>query len=155
MRPTFGLPPMWPGRPAIDQLTECAAGLFIWAEIAMTFMEERWGDPDAKLKLVLARNLGKQSESLDTLYRQSLELFFGDADVPTLALFRAVLGIIITAKVSLHREDLKHFLGPQLKKENWRFNAILYGLSSVMELGGSIRLRHLSFAEFLCDPERC
>jgi hypothetical protein len=155
MRPTFGLPTTWPGRPVINQLTKRAAGLFIWAKTAMAFVEEKWGDPIAKLKLVLAGDLGKQKENIDALYQQILDFSFKDADDTVLDLFCAVVGAIIVAKGPLRCEDLKHFLQRQNDSEDVRFNAIIYNLSSVIELDGFLRLRHLSFAEFLTDPNRC
>jgi len=40
--PEIGLPSTWPGEVAIDQLTDRAAGLFIWAKTAMAFMEDKF-----------------------------------------------------------------------------------------------------------------
>jgi hypothetical protein len=155
IRPTLGLPPIWPGKPAIDQLTKRAAGLFIWAKTAMEFMGERRGKPNTKLQLILAGNFGTKSEGIDTLYRNILHFSFEDSDDTTLQLFRMVLGTIIVAKVPLHRDDLKHFLhvmGRQNIEDDWEIDAILYNLSSVVDLDGSL---DASFVEFLSNPNRC
>jgi hypothetical protein len=145
----------WPGELAIEQLTTRAAGLFIWAKTAMKFMEQTWQDPNKLLQLVLAGNLGDQSENIDTLYEHILQASFVDADDITLALFRQIVGAIIVAKVPLHRNDLKYFLRQRDGRNAWRVNQILNRLSSVIEVDELLRLRHLSFAEFLSDPDRC
>jgi hypothetical protein len=156
IRPKFGLASTWPDRREIDRLTERAAGLFIWAKTAMAFMEETRGNhsPAEKLKLIIAGHLGRH-DNIDVLYRQILEFSFRDADETRFQLFRAVLGTIIVAKGPLNRDDLGYFIGNLDNDNSWQINVILYNLSSVIELDGSLRLRHLSFAEFLTDAERC
>ena len=62
----------------MDQLTDRAAGLFVWVKAAMEFMEEEGeANPDTKLGIVLAGNLGKATDNVDTLYRQILHFHFG------------------------------------------------------------------------------
>ena len=155
IRPAFGLPFTWPGERAMDQLVERAAGLFIWAKTAMEFIGEKWGDPDDKLKLVLAGNLGEHSKNIDKLYQDILQFSFADANKSTLALFKDVVGAIIVAKVPLHRDDLKYLPDELDDKSNRQLSSILYHLSSVIDFVGTLRIRHLSFAEFMCDPNRC
>jgi hypothetical protein len=156
IRPRFGLASTWPDSQEFDRLTERAGGLFIWAKTAMAFMEETRGNhsPAEKLKLIIAGHLGKH-DNIDILYRQILEFSFRDAEDVMFELFRAVFGIIIVTKAPLHRDDLKHFMGSLGDGNEWRINVILYNLSSVIQLDSSLRLRHLSFAEFLTDAERC
>jgi hypothetical protein len=151
------LPP-WPEKPAIDQLTERAAGLFVWAKTAMTFMEEEDGDPDSRLERVLSGKLGQGTDNIDSLYRQILAFNFRKSSNSTLELFREVVGAITFAKTPLRRNDLKYFLGRQTAEDERQFNIILDRLSSVISVGeadGLLCLRHLSFAEFLGDTNRC
>jgi NACHT domain len=152
--PNLGLPLSWPGEDKIEQLTHRAAGLFIWAQTAMSFMEEGWCDPAVKLDLVLTGNLGTMNENIDMLYRHILDYSFRDADGATLVVLRAAVGAIIVAKAPLHSNDLKYF-ATLLGNEEWRLNAILLRLSSVICMNPLLRIRHLSFAEFLTDPDRC
>jgi hypothetical protein len=151
---TLGMPPSWPGQLVMSKLTELAAGLFIWASTAMAFMEERRGKISTKLRLVLAGNFGQHNNSIDTLYKQILDFSFKDSDDTTLALFKEVMGTIITAKVPIHHDDLKYFLRPQ-DENDWEVVTILHSLSSVIDVDDFLRLRHLSFAEFLTDAIRC
>jgi hypothetical protein len=64
-----------------------------------------------------------------------------------------VATVILLAKITLHVDDLPSFvLQPKAS-----VTVILNKLSSVISVGSDsgIRIRHLSFAEFLCDPNKC
>ena|ERR1700722_9712419 len=153
IRLRFRLDSSWPHKSAIDQLLERAAGLFIWATTAMAFMEEaRYQN---RLDLVLAGKLGKKEEIMDGLYRGILDYYFKDAEAAIIDHFKTLFGVIIAAKVPIHRDDLKYFLGPIYNQNAPCFNAILFDLSSVIEQGDFLSLKHLSFAEFLTDSNRC
>ena len=154
------LSPTWPEKAVITRLTARAAGLFIWAKTAMAFMEEghREGTPKTQLKLILDGELGKGRNNIDTLYQQILDISFKDSEDAMLETFRAVVGAIVIAKIPLHRDDLKHFLGRRGDEDETKFDTVLQKLSSVISKGdsdGLLRLRHLSFAEFLSDARRC
>jgi hypothetical protein len=153
--PDLGFLPSWPGEPVIEQLTHRAAGLFIWAQTAVSFMEEGWCDPTTKLQLVLAGNLGVMNENVDILYQQILDYSFRGADDTTLRLLKVALGTIIVSQVPLHRDDLKFFMSQDGNVDEWRLSAILHRLSSVIRVTPLLRTRHLSFAEFLTDTNRC
>ena len=77
----------WPGQTKIDQLTTCAAGVFIWAETVIRFVDNGGDAPDQQLDLVL-EGLGKEGDTIDALYRKILRVSFGDADNHTLDAFR-------------------------------------------------------------------
>jgi hypothetical protein len=155
--PELGLPSIWPGIPKKMQLTERAAGLFIWAKTTIAFIAENQGNPATKLQLILDGELGKGKENIDSLYRQILHYAFKGASDDTLELFRAVVGTITVAKVPIHRYDLKHFLGREDDEDDRQIGVILHKLSSVIAKGedGLLHVRHLSFVEFLSDVKRC
>ena len=155
IRPSLGMSSTWPGKSAMDRLTERAAGLFIWAKTAIAFMEEKRGKPAGKLDLILAGDLGTRNDNVDSLYRQILDFYFSDVDDSMFDLFKAVIGAIIVVKIPFHRDDLKHFLGIQDEEDERQIGVILHSLSSVISADGTIRLRHFSFAEFLTDAKRC
>jgi len=141
VRPNLGMTSEWPGEDAMNQLTERAGGLFIWAKTAMAFMEEKGGKPSDKLKLILAGDLGDRNDNVDTLYRQILNFNFDGEDDPLFDLFKAVVGIVIIAKTPLHRDDLKHFLGRLDEEGERQLRVILHNLSSVIDIDGLLRLR--------------
>ena len=141
-------------------MTERAAGLFIWAKTAMDFMEEEKEEdnPRSKLKLILEGKLGRGADNIDTLYRQVLNFHFSNAKGTTLELLRSVLGTIIVAKTPLRPDTLKHIVGRRGEEDERQIEVILCRLSSVISKGdhdSTLRLKHLSFSEFITDAERC
>jgi len=141
----------WPGKQVLDALTTRAAGLFIWAETVVKFVEQ--GFPDERLKLVLKGELGG-SDNLTKLYRQILELSFQGIRGPELEVSKFVIAAIVLAKLPLHYDDLHDFVAHS--KLSVRF--VLDKLSSVISSGGAdkrLRIGHMSFSEFLCDRKRC
>jgi len=155
IRPTLGLPDSWPEKSVFERLTKNASGLFMWAKTAMAFLEEGWDNPIAKLELILHGKMGNQNENIDALYQRVLEYSFKGIDNTTLELFRVVVGAVIVSKIPLGRCYLKYCLAREDDEADRQINVILDRLSSVMETNGFLSLRHLSFAEFLCDPDRC
>jgi hypothetical protein len=143
--------PDWPTGRVVDILTARAAGLFIWAETVVRFVEQ--GLPEERLEHVLDGDLG-QVDNVTQLYRQILELLFPEASDRTLLnVLNQVMTAIIFAKIPLHVDDLPRFiLQPQSS-----VNFILHKLSSVISVGHDTRIRvnHLSFVEFMCDARRC
>jgi hypothetical protein len=150
----YSLSPTWPGESAIKQLTSRAAGLFVWADTAMKFMEH--GIPNKRLKSILQDRFHYGEERLDGLYRQVINLSFQDATDEELEIFKLVVGTVVLAKTPLRRKDLGCFLGRN--EEEASITSILLNLSSVISIGTAddfIHISHLSFAEFICDPQRC
>jgi hypothetical protein len=141
----------WPGHQVLDALTAKAAGLFIWAETVMKFMEQ--GPPDEQLKLVLAGDV-RGVDNITNLYKQILEFSFPAVQSETLELFKLVVSTIVLAKVPLRSDDLHQFV----LKPKVSVAFILRKLSSVISVEGTekwLRIGHLSFTEFLCDHRRC
>ena len=144
------LPPTWPGGPIIEQLTERATGLFIWADTLTKFV--RQDDPVDQLDLVLA---GKLGSDIDALYRRILEISFRDPSKTLLKAFQMVVGTILLAKIPLRRDVLKNLLGNVVKETT--MDVILNRLRSVISgrHDDLLRVSHQSFADFLGDPTRC
>ena len=93
----------WPGERVLDILTTRAAGLFIWAETVVRFVERDL--PDEQLEHVLNGDLG-EGDNVTILYRQILEHLFRDASDRTLYVFNQVVATIILAKIPFHVDDL-------------------------------------------------
>jgi len=140
----------WPGEKVLDTLTTQAAGLFIWAETVIRFVQK--GLPDECLEHVLKGDLGG-GDNVTQLYHQVLELSFGEADSHTLEVFNCVVTAVILAKIPFHPNDLAGFLS----KPKASVNFILDKLSSVISIldGDKIGIKHVLFTEFMCDPQRC
>jgi len=143
--------PEWPGKHILNTLMTQAAGLFIWAETVMKFVEQ--GFPGERLELVLTGELGG-SDNLTKLYRQILELSFQGIRGPELEVSKFIIAAIVLAKTPLHYNDLPDFVS-QLKL---LVMFVLDKLSSVISSRSTdkcLQISHLSFSEFLCDQGRC
>jgi hypothetical protein len=134
----------------LDTLTARAAGLFIWAETVVRFMEQ--GVHEERLQRVPKGGIGG-GDDIAKLYEQILEFSFKEADDFTLKTFNRVIAAIVLAKVPLHEDDLPHLIAQRKSS----IMSILGKLSSVISIGADrhYRINHLSFREYLCDSDRC
>jgi hypothetical protein len=150
----ISLSPTWPGEAIIKQLTSRAAGLFVWADTVMRFVEQ--GIPNKRLNSILHDRFSYGDERLDGLYRHVMNLSFSDATDDELEIYRLVIGAVVLARVPLRLRDIRYFLCREEEEASITF--IFQKLSSVISTGTAdepIHISHLSFAEFICDPQRC
>ena len=149
----YSLSPTWPGESIIKQVTKHAAGLFIWADTVVKFVEH--GIPNRRLNTILQDQFRSGAERLDRLYCQVMNLSCQDLSDDELEIYKLVIGAVVLAKIPLRRQDLRYFLGRD--EEEASITAILLNLSSVISTTADdfIHVSHLSFAEFICDPHRC
>lgn len=139
----------------VEQLTRQAAGLFIWAYTLVQFVDHKHIAPDVRLNLILDGDYKDESDTIGGLYNRILHSAYGEAEGDNLRAFHAILGIIILAKVPLQHKALIHFLDKEITETEIDF--VLHKLSSVVSIGDEdkkIHLCHLSFRDFLCDPQR-
>ena len=141
------LPPAWPGEEAIEGFTKRSAGLFIYADTLIKFVDE--GQPKEQLESILSGPL--HHGSITQLYRQILDVSFKDPSATVLEGFRKVTGTIILAKIPLRRQDIAHLLD----MEPIALDHICRGLRSVLGTGYPLRFVHQSFVDFLMDFEGC
>jgi len=139
------LPPKWPGEPVIKQLTNKAAGLFIWAKTVIRFLEE--DIPAERLSLIMDGKL--ETGDIDQLYLTILNNAFEHDRIGTA---KAVLGTIVLGKIPLQDKDIKNLLGESLGTVEF----VLQKMQSVLVRDGKhgIGITHQSFADFLSDPVR-
>jgi hypothetical protein len=150
----YSLPLNWPGDRIIEQLTERGAGLFIWADTVVKFVEQ--GIPNMRLNSIFNGRFQDAEGTLDGLYRQVLNLSFQMATAEEIEIYKQVVGAIVLAKIPLRRHDLGYFLDRDQEEES--ITSILVKLSSVISAGAGnepIHISHLSFAEFVCNRGRC
>jgi hypothetical protein len=157
----YRLPPDWPGSSIVRDLVKMAVPLFILAATVCRFIEDQaWSDPAEQLKKVLRYRPGtRQSEinKLDETYRPVLDqLVVGRSEAAKTALvegFRSVVGSIVLLVEPLSTSSLAHLLdipGPTIDGK-------LASLHSVLSVPASaespVRMFHLSFRDFLVDPD--
>ena len=144
---TPSLPSGWPGAETVESFTKRAAGLFIYADTLIKFVDE--GQPVEQLQRVLLEPV--YHENLTHLYRQILTVSFKNPSPTVLEQFRNVTGTIILAKTPLRRQDLIDLLD----MEPIALNHICQGLRSVLDTGDLLRFTHQSFVDFLMTSEGC
>ena len=141
------LSPTWPGMEAIECLTNRSAGLFIYADTLIKFVDE--GQPDEQLKSILSGTL--HHGSITELYSQVLNVSFKNPSEMVLEGFRKVTGTIILAKIPLGRQDILHLLD----MTPVALDHICHGLRSVLGSGDPLHFVHQSFVDFLMDSDGC
>lgn len=145
------LAPNRPWQQVLDVLTARTAGLFIWADTVVKFVEQ--GLPVERLELALDGDLGG-GDNITKLYQHVLQHSFPEADGRMLEVFRLVVGTIVTAKRPIHYADLKQFV---LEPDS-SIKFILDKLSSVISISNPdkiLRIGHSSFSEFISNAKRC
>jgi hypothetical protein len=144
----------WPGEGRINRLAVRSAGLFIWADTLIRFVDNEKDTADRQLDLVLHGDIGEEGDVITKLYRRILDVSFGNSEVRILDALHAVVGTVVLAKVPLRRKDLAHFLSTPIQETVIDF--ILNKLSSVISIGTTdqlIHICHLSFVDFICNPD--
>lgn len=150
-----GLALPWPSEKDIEALVELSAGLFIYANSVVLFVDQRdsYG-PESQLRAVLhlkARpvdhNGNHPLSKLDAFYMLVLQR------VPA-SILRPVQWILLATSLKMPKLvgwDLPHFLGlsePQFQRACQVLHPVM------MVDGHSIRFYHESFLDFMTDPAR-
>jgi hypothetical protein len=150
----------WPNKSTIQVLVKMAVPLFIFAATVCRFLADRkGGNPDKKLKKVLEHQTKSQKSKLDNTYLPVLEQLLIDLSssekVQMLDQFRVIVGSIIILASPLSTRSLAQMLDVSVDN----IDDILDWLHSVLSVpsasGSPVRLLHLSFRDFLLDPEKC
>ena len=155
------LPPDWPGCHIAQALVEMAVPLFIFATTVCRFIRDpAWRDPDGQLAKVLqyqSRTQQSEIDKLDATYRPVLDQLLPDSKAAKKSIvdeFRAVVGPIVLLTEPISIRSLARLLGIA---ENVVFRR-LEPLHSVLNVPASpespVRIFHLSFRDFLVDPDK-
>ncbi|KZT33669.1 WD40 repeat-like protein [Sistotremastrum suecicum HHB10207 ss-3] len=147
--------PEWPEAKLRTEFVQRTAGLFIWASTALETIKDSW-DPHAELLSLIresAVNRGAQ-ETLHDLYRRTVNKF-GQWDDPNFArAFRTAVGAIIVLRDPLSPDAIDNLIGDELGAH--RPDHVFSVMGSVLRIvGGTVRLLHPSFSDFLTDGSRC
>ena len=156
------LPFSWPGLEAMSVLVEMAVPLFIFAATLCRFVEDpAWSDPTGQLKKVLQyRNMKSDSEmdNLDATYSPVLnQLIYRRAEKAQKSLvgrFRRIVGTIVHLAEPLSRLSLASLLNINSQEVEGQLSSLHSVLSVPSSADSPIRMLHLSFREFLIDPDK-
>jgi len=156
------LPLEWPGPEVVHTLVQMAVPLFIFAATVCRFIQESGCEPRQQLAQVLqyqSKTHQSEVDKLDATYRPVLDrLLVGSeaAKRSVVARFRPVVGSIVLLAEPLSIRSLARLLGIS---EDTVFHQ-LQPLHSVLRVPASadsespVRTFHLSFRDFLVDPDK-
>ncbi|KLO04488.1 hypothetical protein SCHPADRAFT_1003285 [Schizopora paradoxa] len=158
----FDLPKEWPRREEIEEMTTYASGLFIWADMAVKYIEARDGagnDPVERLQNVLddirdeGRSRIKGENRVDTLYARIIFEAFPRSIEDERERAKRVLAAVLLAKEPLQKEDLIELMSPQISH-----NTVMSTLSKLKAIIPSsdyrLRVCHKSVSDFGLSRER-
>ncbi|KAH8750139.1 hypothetical protein F5883DRAFT_225734 [Diaporthe sp. PMI_573] len=159
------LPETWPGQPEIQNLVKIAVPLFIFAATTCRLVRQRgFGSPEKQLRKVLDYKTKFQPSELD--FASKLELTYQPALNQQLAdlspaeedeavkQFRRIVGTIVILSSPLSTTALGRLMDIPRHVIDERLD-LLRSVLSVPETSTSpVRLFHLSFRDFLVDPQQ-
>ncbi|KAI9856456.1 MAG: hypothetical protein M1813_009112 [Trichoglossum hirsutum] len=148
----------WPRRDQIQALVELAVPLFIFAATVCRYIADQRDNPTKRLEVVLQYQSATQVSKLDRTYLPILSQLFDDEDEADrqrrIDEFRDIVGSIVVLESPLSISSLASLF--QISKEDIRCR--LDSLHSVLSIPDSeelpVRLLHLSFRDFLVDPQK-
>ena len=156
----------WPMKDQLDVLCERAAGLFVYAVATIKFIGKQSASPRKQLDLLLQSPQSSVREAntefrgnitLDSLYTSILHGAFGEKDDPDNdPNTRSVLGAMALAANPLSPSTIATLLSLDTLDD------VLPPLASVQSLlilqediDSPVRPFHVSFPEFITNPDRC
>jgi len=156
------LQPDWPGPQIVQALVDMAVPLFIFAATVSRFIRDpAWCDPDGQLAKVLEYRLGTQQSEIDKLdatYRPVLDrLLVGSKAARSSLLdeFRTVVGSIVLLAEPLTTQSLARLLDIPETVVIRRLESLHSVFSVPASTNSPVRTFHLSFRDFLIDPDKC
>ncbi|KAL8671687.1 MAG: hypothetical protein Q9168_003809 [Polycauliona sp. 1 TL-2023] len=163
----FRLPIEWPPPEALETLAAKAGGLFIFAATACRFIGgASHAKPQKRLDQICGSTTTNKlmTEELDQMYTLVLQNsikgdYTSEEQESTESLFRHVVGTIVILLDPLPISELFKLLsGPELETEE-ELETMLETLHSVIDVpedpSKPVKALHLSFHDFLLDPNRC
>jgi hypothetical protein len=155
------LPLDWPSSHTIQDLVQMAVPLFIFAATICRFIEDpAWADPAGQLAKVLEyRSRTQQSEisKLDATYRPILDQLLTGTEVAKRSLaneVRIVVGSIVLLAEPLSTSSLARLLDIPKSVIDRRLMSLHSILSVPASAESPVRMFHLSFRDFLTDPDK-
>ncbi|KAF2732552.1 hypothetical protein EJ04DRAFT_469956, partial [Polyplosphaeria fusca] len=147
----------WPTTDQIQALVELAVPLFIFAATVCRYIGTKGGHPEGHLRKVLEYQKSTFSQ-LDRTYLPILEQLLDEQDEDErevwLQAFQKLVGSIVILESPLCITSLARLLQVPLTEIECRLDALHSVLSVPDSQDVPVRLLHLSFRDFLIDPQR-
>ncbi|KDQ11747.1 hypothetical protein BOTBODRAFT_162584 [Botryobasidium botryosum FD-172 SS1] len=169
--------PTWPGDSTVRQLARRADGLFIWAKVACALLKQAAESSvrEKRLKELLASSMADDpARRLPALYERAIRESFATGESLATSetsspskhpltgddndqVIRTVLGAIVVARIPLSESALAALL--RSRDGDIKVPEVVQKLQSVLYVnrakGGTIRVCHTSFRDFLVDSKYC
>ncbi|CAG8235214.1 unnamed protein product [Penicillium salamii] len=149
------LPNDWPGDVNFDILVELSVPLFIFAATACRVFQDYRLDPEASLAEILAHK--NDGSGFDATYRPVLDRLLrgqdGGKQRRLVQEFHETVGAIVMLESPLSVVSLSRLLDLSEKQIYTTLNSFHSVLNVPNELTQPVRMFHLSFRDFLLDPE--
>ncbi|KAH6986679.1 vegetative incompatibility protein HET-E-1 [Ilyonectria destructans] len=154
------LPLDWPGKANVQLLVKRAIPLFIFAATICRFISDRnFGDPNAQLKEVLQFQRQGQMSQLSATYLPILNRLVDGMENRQrdhlIERFRHIVGSIVVLGNPLPISALGRLLNTQKETVHAQMDLLHSVLSIPSSEQSPVRMLHLSFRDFLVDPEEC
>jgi len=147
----------WPTKDQIQTLVQMAIPLFIFAATTCRYIGDRRDNPRKRLNVVIGYQKTKASK-LDKTYLPILNQLFDDEDKDNwerrTSEFREIVGSIVVLERPLSIVSLAYLLGIPKDDISCRLDSLHSVLSVPDDEDVPVRLLHLSFREFLLDPQK-
>ncbi|RAQ98842.1 vegetative incompatibility protein HET-E-1 [Stemphylium lycopersici] len=147
----------WPAKQQVTALVELAVPLFIYAATVCRYVGSKGSNPTAFLNKVLEYQKATFSQ-LDRTYLPMLDQLLSEQEEDEkeawLQAFREVVGSVIVLKSPLSAVSLARLLQVPQEEVKCRLDSLHSVLSVPNSENGPIRLLHLSFREFLVNPQK-
>ncbi len=149
----------WPKKEVIEEMTDCAAGLFIWAYMVVTYIGRRTADDPADRLRVVLNDIKTQSgiergDQVDHLYARIIFETFRDSENRKKA--KSILAAVSLAKEPLWKDDLITLLSIDTSDSSTgRMIEFTLGLlSPIINDEHRVRVRHKTVSDFLSSHKR-
>jgi len=149
----------WPGQTNTKTLVDMAIPLFIFAATVCRFIKERrCGGPDQQLAKILKYQTRSQRSKLDATYLPILEQQVVGLTISekqdVMNDFRTVVGSIVLLAEPLPASLLAALVGVPKAVVDARLDLLHSVFSVPSDSRSPVRLFHLSFRDFLVDPDK-
>lgn len=150
---TCQLPSAWPGQTKFRKLVKMAIPLFIFAATSCRFIEDRrygGGGPDGRLEQIIQHQARGQRSTICEMYHLVLNKSVREETVDE---FRDIVGSIVILDTPLSSSALARLLGIPKISVDERLEMLHSVLSIPTDQDAPIRLLHLSFRDYLVNPD--
>ncbi|KAH7207387.1 hypothetical protein DER44DRAFT_725310 [Fusarium oxysporum] len=152
------LPENWPGEANVLKLTIAASPLFIFAATVCRFINDSClGSPNKLLQSALHHTSNGHASKLNMTYSPVLEQQVANRSgcerCDIIESFRLIVGTIITLASPLSVRTLALLLNVYIDEVTTRLRMLHSVLEVPDSLDSPVRLLHLSFRDYLVDPE--